>query len=127
MWRELFEGVPHHPQLELLDADGQAIKNGSFIWSRSLDVRKILSPYTAVEMNPTGSWNKIEVEVHNELLRFVVNDREVIRSTCHKLAEISGGASRTQAAVGPDRIPEPHRHGTLPQHRDKGTGWDGCD
>jgi formylglycine-generating enzyme required for sulfatase activity len=100
---ELFEGVPHHPQLELLDADKQAIKNGSFIWSRSLDVRKILSPNTPVEMNPTGSWNKIEVEVHNELLRFVVNDREVIRSDLSKLAEIAGahpGLKRRSGRIG---------------------------
>ncbi len=100
---ELFEGYPHHPQLELLDADSQAIKNGSFIWSRSLDVRKILSPYTPVEMNPTGSWNKIEVEVHNGLLRFVVNDREVFRSDLSKLAEMPGahpGLKRRSGRIG---------------------------
>ena len=44
---ERFGGIPHHPQIELFDADKGKIKNGSFIWSRNIGVDAILAPDTS--------------------------------------------------------------------------------
>jgi formylglycine-generating enzyme required for sulfatase activity/serine/threonine protein kinase/FKBP-type peptidyl-prolyl cis-trans isomerase len=82
---ELFDGIPHQPQLELLDADRPNIKNGSFIWSKSTQVRDILPPYQSVELKPFGSWNTVRLEVRREVLHFSINEREVFRSDNLKL------------------------------------------
>jgi serine/threonine protein kinase len=100
---EFFEGLPHHPQIELFDADKERIKNGSLIWSRSIGVEKILDPYRPVELKPAGVWNTMEVEVRGGILRLVINSREVFRSDLAKLAELPGahpGLFRRSGRIG---------------------------
>jgi type 1 glutamine amidotransferase len=86
----LFDGIPHHPQIELFDADKRAIKNGSLIWSRSTGVPEILPPYRPVDLKPAGVWNTMEVEVRGGLLRVEFNGRDVFRSDLARLAELPG-------------------------------------
>jgi serine/threonine protein kinase/type 1 glutamine amidotransferase len=100
---EFFEGLPHHPQIELFDADKDRIKNGSFIWSKSIGDEKILDPFRPVELKPAGVWNTMEVEVRGGILRLVINGSEGFRSDLAKLGELPGahpGLLRRSGRIG---------------------------
>jgi hypothetical protein len=84
----LVDGVPHHPQIELFDADKPTINNGSFIWSTSIGVRDILPPYRPIDLRPGGLWNAADLEVRGGILRVEINGREVFHSDLAKLSEL---------------------------------------
>jgi Domain of Unknown Function (DUF1080)/Lectin C-type domain len=88
--RETFQGLPHHPQIELFDADTPDIKNGSFIWSTSIGVRDILPPYRTAALKAEGLWNTMVVDVQGGLLRVEINSEELFRSDLEKLAKLPG-------------------------------------
>ena len=114
----LFDGIPHQPQIEIFGADKPMIKNGSFIWSRSIGVREILPPFRPLDLRPAGRWNQMQVEVRGGLLRLEFNGREVFRSDLSKLAQLPGRIPAC-CAVGPHRPAEPLRLGAFPQDRDQ--------
>ena len=84
---EVFERLPHHPQIELFDGDKRDIRNGSFVWSKSIRSVDIVPPDRAVEIKEPGLWNTVEMEVHGNRLGVMINGRVVLRRDVTKLAE----------------------------------------
>jgi DNA-binding beta-propeller fold protein YncE len=84
---ELFERLPHHPQIELFDADKRDIRNGSFVWSTSIASADMLSPDGVAEIKRRELWNMMEIEVRGNWLRAAINGREVLRPDLAKLAK----------------------------------------